>query len=47
MRLIGVEISLQTWINAPFYDLEGGIEAWWEAIFDGAIEVVAEDQVVP
>lgn len=43
--LVGVDVAFQAWVDPPFHNAEGLAEARREAVADGPVEVVAEDEV--
>lgn len=46
IRLVRVDVPVQARVDDPLGDAEGGVEARREAVADGVVKVVAEDEVV-
>lgn len=44
--LVGVGVAVEGGIDRPFDESQGGVEARGQAVADGAVEVVAEDEGV-
>jgi hypothetical protein len=46
VRFIRVRVAVHGRVDCPFNEFQCGVEAWREAVPDGSVKVIAEDQVV-